>query len=206
MWKRSFSQAELAARAELNQSTISLFENGYVNLDADELVRLKTALNAFVREKLSTQPAFPKLSTQPAFPKLSTQPAFPKLSTQPAFPQRAQKDQLRSLLGGNVTTQWFAQKEQESQRLRDTDNARATQDRIKDKLIEALRELVGIQNELIAAHVELRKTEATKRAELETRITEYRDLLGLETDAVVARSNADEQREKILSTKGQDAK
>jgi transcriptional regulator with XRE-family HTH domain len=109
---------------------------------------------------------------------------------------------LRSLLGGEVTRDWFAQKEHEAQRVRDAERAKVTQDRIKDRLIEALDKLVNIQNELIAAHTELRHAEAKKREELEQRIAEYRDLLGLETDAAVARSNADERREKILSTKG----
>ena|SRR5215472_17139310 len=106
---------------------------------------------------------------------------------------------LRSLLGGEVTKEWFGQ---EAQRLHDAERAKATQERIKDRLIEALRELVNIQNALISRHGELRQLETKKREDLEQRIAEYRDLLGLETEAAVARSNADEQREKILSTKG----
>jgi transcriptional regulator with XRE-family HTH domain len=110
---------------------------------------------------------------------------------------------LRSLLGGQDTKDWFSQKEQ---RLHGAEKAKATQERIKDRLIQALDELVNIQNELIAAHAELRQVETKKREDLEKRIAEYRDLLGLETDAAIARSNADEQREKILTGKGKEEK
>jgi transcriptional regulator with XRE-family HTH domain len=61
--------------------------------------------------------------------------------------------------------------------------AEATQDRVKDKLIEAQQEVIRIQNELISAHKDWGIEKDAKITELETRIAELRDLLGLETDA-----------------------
>jgi transcriptional regulator with XRE-family HTH domain len=114
-------------------------------------------------------------------------------------------------MGVDKTPEAMAREEAESlrkenERLRNAEKAMSVQDRLKDKYIDALRELVKIQSELIAAHAELRHAETEKRKDLEQRVAEYKDLLGLETNAVVARSDADEQREKILSAKGQETK
>lgn len=164
------SQQELAKLAGISQQAISRFEKDTRKITPQAFARIMNVIDTKFDEQEKTN----------------------EVTTKNYVP-------LRSLLGGEVTKEWFGQ---EAQRLHDAERAKATQERIKDRLIEALRELVNIQNALISRHGELRQLETKKREDLEQRIAEYRDLLGLETEAAVARSNADEQREKILSTKG----
>jgi transcriptional regulator with XRE-family HTH domain len=68
---------------------------------------------------------------------------------------------------------------------------------ILGELVESYREQVKYMKEIIGAHEEWGSERDAKIAELEARIAEYRDLLGLETDAVVSRSQADEKREEL---------
>jgi len=77
--------------------------------------------------------------------------------------------------------------------------AQDTQDRVKDKLIENLQQLVDALKGMIGIHEERESKKDAKIAELEARIAEYRDLLGLETDAAVSRAKADEKREEIVA-------
>src|SRR6266542_624000 len=51
------SQVELAKRAGIAQSVLSLFENAYVDFEPEELQALEVALNSLIEEKKSSLPA-----------------------------------------------------------------------------------------------------------------------------------------------------
>ena len=77
------------------------------------------------------------------------------------------------------------------------ERSQETHERVQSKLIEAMSNLIRVLEEELALRGERETKQVRKIANLEKRIREYRDLLGLETIATVSRVEADELRESL---------
>jgi len=201
---RNVSQARLARMAGVTASLICQIEKGTKPLTKEVAQKVWDALAELEYGRRKVAEAMAQLA-KPT--KLSRLKGGPWADAEMEEMQK-NMDALAVLHGMGVdkTPERLAKEEaellrKENERLRQAEKARMAQDRIKDRLIDALQEQAKIQRELIALHGELRHVETQKTVDLQQRIAEYRDLLGLATAEAIARSDADEQREKILSVK-----
>ena len=74
----------------------------------------------------------------------------------------------------------------------DHEQAHATREKVSERLIEAQQQHIRILKELLSAHEELTAEQNATIRDLERRIAELRDLLGLETQVAIVREKVQE--------------
>jgi transcriptional regulator with XRE-family HTH domain len=165
------TQADLASRARISLASLSLFENGYTDLDRPAAKGLERAINAMVKEKQMARARFVPLNSLAG----------------EVVPLR------------NLAKPLLSPEQKRIAELEESIRAKDALAKIKDRLIELHREHIQVLDELVEAYQGLTAEQKEELAEFARRNAEYCDLLGLEAKAGIAIHERDEAKEKAVA-------
>jgi transcriptional regulator with XRE-family HTH domain len=180
------TQAELAEKAEINQSTVSGFERGNVDLSPTQVEQLFKAFNDLLAERAA------KAST-------STLASL----RSPRDPRAVERDKIRQDPAFQLEVAHEAGKELWNKNAELRKQLAYLQEKVRlfDELIASYKKRVSTDDELIAAYQEaLEKTGSEKDAqiaELEKKVEELRTLYEAGTEAALAHAKFEELRAKV---------